>query len=32
MVIGLVYLVVLMLNRPRRITETKRVFADEEPV
>jgi amino acid transporter len=32
MVIGLVYLVVLQLNRPRRITETKRVFADEEPV
>jgi hypothetical protein len=24
-----VYLVVLLLNRPQRITETKRVFAEE---
>jgi hypothetical protein len=29
MAIGVVYLVVLMLNRPGRITETRRVFAEE---
>ena len=29
MVIGVVYLVVLMLTRPGRMTETKRVFAEE---
>ena len=29
MVIGVVYLVVLMVKRPERIRETKRVFAEE---
>jgi hypothetical protein len=29
MAIGVVYLVVLMLNRPGRFTETKRVFAED---
>ena len=29
MVIGLVYLIVLMLKRPDRILETRRVFAEE---
>ncbi len=29
MVIGVVYLVVLMVTRPERITETKRVFAED---
>jgi hypothetical protein len=29
MVIGVVYLVVLLVTRPGRITETKRVFAEE---
>jgi amino acid transporter len=29
MVIGVIYLVVLLVTRPSRITETKRVFADE---
>jgi hypothetical protein len=29
MVVGVVYLVVLMVTRPERITETKRVFAED---
>jgi hypothetical protein len=32
MAIGVVYLVVLMLNRPGRITETRRVFAEDDAI